>query len=72
MVKGQIAAGGRGKAGLSGKAATREEIRAHARRIFGQVVKGKRVESVRIEHQVAAPRKPISACCSTRPRAACV
>jgi succinyl-CoA synthetase beta subunit len=52
IVKAQITAGGRGKAGLVRKAATREEIRIHAGRILGQVVKGKRVESVRIERQV--------------------
>jgi succinyl-CoA synthetase beta subunit len=52
IVKGQIAAGGRGKAGIVSKAATREEVRAHALRILGQVVKGKRVESVRIEQEV--------------------
>jgi succinyl-CoA synthetase beta subunit len=52
IVKGQIAAGGRGKAGIIRKAATREEIRTHTRDILGRIVKGKRVESVRIEQQV--------------------
>jgi succinyl-CoA synthetase beta subunit len=53
IVKGQITAGGRGKAGIIKKAATPQEITEHARAILGRVVKGRRVESVRIEQQVA-------------------
>ncbi|HEV7800386.1 MAG TPA: ATP-grasp domain-containing protein [Burkholderiales bacterium] len=53
VVKGQIAAGGRGKAGIIRKAATTEEADAIAREILGKTVKGKRVDSVRIEQQVA-------------------
>ncbi len=49
VVKGQISAGGRGKAGIVKKAATREEIAAHLRAILGKTVKGRRVERVRIE-----------------------
>ena len=52
IVKGQIAAGGRGKAGIIKKAATREEVRALTRQMLGQTVKGKRVASVRVEQQV--------------------
>ncbi len=39
VVKGQISAGGRGKAGIIKKAATREEVEAHARAILGKTVK---------------------------------
>lgn len=53
IVKGQITAGGRGKAGIIKKAATAEELAAHTKAILGRVVKGRRVESVRIEQQVA-------------------
>ena len=54
IVKGQIAAGGRGKAGIIRKASTPEEASAHARAILGMNVKAKRVDSVRIEQQIAA------------------
>jgi succinyl-CoA synthetase beta subunit len=54
IVKGQIAAGGRGKAGIISKAATPDEVREITRRMFGMVVKTKRVESVRVEQQVSA------------------
>ena len=53
IVKGQITAGGRGKAGIIKKAATPQEIAEHTKAILGRVVKGRRVESVRIEQQVA-------------------
>jgi succinyl-CoA synthetase beta subunit len=53
VVKGQIAAGGRGKAGIIRKAATASEAEALAREIVGRTVKAKRVDSVRIEQQVA-------------------
>jgi succinyl-CoA synthetase beta subunit len=53
IVKGQITAGGRGKAGIIKKAATPQEIAEHTQAILGKVVKGRRVESVRIEQQVA-------------------
>lgn len=53
IVKGQITAGGRGKAGIVKKAATSQEIAEHTQAILGRVVKGRRVESVRIEQQVA-------------------
>jgi succinyl-CoA synthetase beta subunit len=49
VVKGQIAAGGRGKAGLVLKAATRADVDAHTKSILGKTVKGRRVERVRIE-----------------------
>jgi succinyl-CoA synthetase beta subunit len=52
VVKGQIAAGGRGKAGIIRKAATFEEIAGHASAILGITVKGRTVEAVRVERQV--------------------
>ncbi|HEX9784748.1 MAG TPA: ATP-grasp domain-containing protein, partial [Opitutaceae bacterium] len=53
MVKGQIAAGGRGKAGIIRKAATVAELRARINAIVGSTVNGRRVEAVRIEQQVS-------------------
>lgn len=53
IVKGQIAAGGRGKAGIIKKAATVAEIEQLVPAILGTVVKGKRVGSVRVEQQVS-------------------
>ncbi|HEX2830866.1 MAG TPA: ATP-grasp domain-containing protein [Burkholderiales bacterium] len=53
VVKGQIAAGGRGKAGIIRKAATRDEVAALRRDMIGRTVKAKRVDSVRVEQQVA-------------------
>ncbi len=53
VVKGQIAAGGRGKAGIIRRAATPGEVAEHARSMLGRVVRGKRVESVRVEQQVS-------------------
>jgi succinyl-CoA synthetase beta subunit len=52
VVKAQIAAGGRGKAGLVLKAMTRAEVDAHARSILGKTMMGRRVERVRIERCV--------------------
>jgi len=52
IVKGQIAAGGRGRAGIIRKAATLKEVSEHARVILGATVKGRTVEAVRIEQQV--------------------
>ena len=54
IVKGQITAGGRGKAGIIKKAATPQEITEHSAAILGRVVKGRRVDAVRIEAQVGA------------------
>ena len=53
IVKGQITAGGRGKAGIIKKANTPQEISEHTQAILGRVVKNRRVDSVRIEQQVA-------------------
>ena len=53
IVKGQITAGGRGKAGIIKKAATLQEITDYSKAILGRVVKGRRVDAVRIEQQVA-------------------
>ncbi len=52
VVKGQIPAGGRGKAGIIKRAATPQEISGHASAILGATVKGHTVEAVRIEQQV--------------------
>lgn len=52
VVKGQIKAGGRGKAGLVRKAATLDEARSVVDAMLGIVVKGMRVDSVRIEEQI--------------------
>ena len=49
VVKGQISAGGRGKAGIIKKVATRAELDAALHAILGRVVKGRRVERVRVE-----------------------
>jgi succinyl-CoA synthetase beta subunit len=54
MVKGQIAAGGRGKAGLIRKAATLREVSEQARAILGATLKGRAVASVRVEQQIEA------------------
>ena len=53
IVKGQISAGGRGKAGIIKKANTPQEIAEHTQAIIGRVVNGRRVDAVRIEQQVA-------------------
>lgn len=53
MVKGQIAAGGRGKAGIIKRAETLQDISHHAGAILGATVKGHTVEAIRIEQQVA-------------------
>jgi len=57
VVKGQIAAGGRGKAGIIRQAASIAELEAHARHIIGAKVKGQRVAAARIEQQVSGARE---------------
>lgn len=52
VVKGQITAGGRGKAGLIKKAATAAEVAARAAEIIGKSAKGRTVRAVRVEQQV--------------------
>jgi succinyl-CoA synthetase beta subunit len=52
VVKGQIAAGGRGKAGIIRKAATAQELADHSTAILGATVMGRTVEAVRVEEQV--------------------
>jgi len=52
VVKGQITAGGRGKAGIIRKAQTREAAAEAAGAILGATVKGREVRAVRIEQQV--------------------
>ena len=57
VVKGQIPAGGRGKAGIIRTAATPQELTDHVQALLGATVKGHRVEEVRVEQQVAAARE---------------
>jgi len=57
VVKGQIAAGGRGKAGIIKRAQTLREVTDHLDAILGAAVKGPTVEAVRIEQQVNAARE---------------
>jgi succinyl-CoA synthetase beta subunit len=52
VVKGQIAAGGRGKAGIIQRAATPEEVVQRTRSMIGRVINGKRIDGVRVEQQV--------------------
>jgi succinyl-CoA synthetase beta subunit len=54
VVKGQVAAGGRGKAGLVKKAATVDEVARCSAAMFGAPFKGRRIESVRVEQQIAS------------------
>ncbi|MBI2508865.1 MAG: hypothetical protein HYV99_02430, partial [Betaproteobacteria bacterium] len=53
IVKGQIAAGGRGKAGIIRRAETLQDVSDHASAILGATVNGRAVEAVRIEQAVA-------------------
>jgi succinyl-CoA synthetase beta subunit len=53
VVKGQIAAGGRGKAGIIRKAATAKELADHLAEILGATVMGRTVEAARVEEQVS-------------------
>lgn len=57
VVKGQIAAGGRGKAGIIKRAQTLQEVTDHLKAILGATVKGRTVEAVRVEQQVTAARE---------------
>lgn len=57
IVKGQVAAGGRGQAGVIKRSGTPKEVADHARAMFGTAVKGRTVETVRIEQQVPAARE---------------
>jgi succinyl-CoA synthetase beta subunit len=52
VVKGQVVAGGRGRAGIIRKAATLKEVGEHTGSILGTTVQGRPVEAVRIEQQV--------------------
>lgn len=52
VVKGQIPAGGRGKAGLIAKAADRAEAVTHIQRMLGTARQGNVVNSVRVEQDV--------------------
>ncbi|MGA0033726.1 MAG: ATP-grasp domain-containing protein, partial [Burkholderiales bacterium] len=52
VVKGQITAGGRGKAGLIQKAATPAEVRSKAAAMLGRELNTRTVRAVRVEQQV--------------------
>lgn len=52
VVKGQITAGGRGKAGLIKKADSAADVMARAKDIIGKAAKGRTVNAVRVEQQV--------------------
>ena len=52
VVKGQIAAGGRGKAGLIRKAATPQELIDRSAEILGATIMGRTVEAARVEEQI--------------------
>jgi len=52
IVKGQVASGGRGKAGVIKKATTLDEIRSHVTSIISSKVRGLEVKTVRIEQAV--------------------
>jgi succinyl-CoA synthetase beta subunit len=52
IVKAQVAAGGRGKAGAIRRAATLSEAREHAASIIGTLVRGRPVSAARIEQAV--------------------
>lgn len=53
VVKGQVTAGGRGKAGLVQKAATPAEVRSQTTSMLGRQLKGRTVREVRVEQQVS-------------------
>ncbi|MDH3287872.1 MAG: hypothetical protein OEP48_09160 [Betaproteobacteria bacterium] len=57
VVKGQIAAGGRGKAGLIRKAATLAEAQSHAAAIIGSTARSRPVGAVRIEQAVSGAQE---------------
>ena len=53
IVKGQIAAGGRGKAGIIRKAASDREVSEISRALLGKTVNSKRIDAVRVEEQIS-------------------
>jgi succinyl-CoA synthetase beta subunit len=57
VVKGQIAAGGRGKAGIIRKAATPQELADLSAEILGATVLGRTVEAARVEEQVSGAKE---------------
>ena len=57
MVKGQVPAGGRGKAGIIRKALTRAEAQSHAAAIIGSIARGHSVHSVRVEQELGRARE---------------
>jgi succinyl-CoA synthetase beta subunit len=57
VVKGQVAAGGRGKAGAIRKAGDADALAAHARAIQAMRVRGQPVRAVRVEQDVGPARE---------------
>lgn len=57
IVKGQVSAGGRGKAGIIRKAATLAEARSHAAAIIGSTARGRPVGAVRVEQAVTGAQE---------------
>lgn len=57
IVKGQVASGGRGKAGVIQKAATLDEIRSHAASMIGSRVRGLTIRAARVEQAVQSARE---------------
>lgn len=57
LVKGQIASGGRGKAGLVRRAATPQQVADCARAMLGATVRGRLVGAVRVEQQIDAAQE---------------
>ncbi|MEA3152811.1 MAG: hypothetical protein QOK44_400 [Betaproteobacteria bacterium] len=53
VIKAQVSAGGRGKAGLIKRASRREDIAGLTRGMWGATLKGRAVHSLRIEQQVS-------------------
>jgi succinyl-CoA synthetase beta subunit len=57
VAKGQISAGGRGKAGLIQDADTARELKARVAEILGRTVHGRTVKAVRVEQRVGGARE---------------
>src|SRR5690606_20234760 len=57
MVKAQLPAGGRGKAGLVRACDTPQALGTHCNELLGATVAGRTIEAVRIETQVSAARE---------------
>lgn len=62
IVKGQVATGGRGKAGAIRRATMLEDLRSHAASIIGSSVRGKAIKAARIEQAVDPARELYLGC----------